>query len=83
MQPVGIRINQPRTSVNGNRPRTFHAIHSFELWKNRRLGSCSSLWDGNDDYTQLGNLFRLMNTEQRERLFVNIARHMRAGHTSR
>jgi catalase len=38
--------------------------------------------DGNDDYTQPGNLFRLMNSEQRERLFGNIARHMQAGHTS-
>ncbi len=31
--------------------------------------------DGNDDYTQAGNLFRLMNPEQRQRLFGNIARH--------
>jgi catalase len=37
--------------------------------------------DGNDDYTQAGNLFRLMNSEQRERLFANIARHMEAGNT--
>jgi catalase len=37
--------------------------------------------DGNDDYTQAGNLFRLMNPEQRERLFGNIARHMQAGNT--
>jgi len=28
---------------------------------------------GNDDYTQPGNLFRLMNTEQQRRLFSNIA----------
>jgi catalase len=39
--------------------------------------------DGNDDYTQAGNLFRLMNPEQRERLFENIARHMQAGDTSK
>lgn len=32
--------------------------------------------DGNDDYTQAGNLFRLFNEEQRQRLFGNIARHM-------
>src|ERR1700724_490243 len=38
--------------------------------------------DGNDDYTQPGNLFRLMNQEQRQRLFGNIARHMQAGNTS-
>jgi catalase len=38
--------------------------------------------DGNDDYTQAGDLFRLMNPEQRERLFGNIARHMQAGNTS-
>src|SRR4029077_20900145 len=31
--------------------------------------------DGNDDYTQAGNLFRLMTVAQRERLFGNIARH--------
>jgi catalase len=37
--------------------------------------------EGNDDYTQAGNLFRLMNPEQRERLFGNIARHMQAGNT--
>ncbi len=34
--------------------------------------------DGNDDYTQVGNLFRLFDAEQRERLFGNIARHMAA-----
>jgi catalase len=38
--------------------------------------------DGNDDYTQAGDLFRLMNPQQRERLFGNIARHMQAGNTS-
>jgi catalase len=32
--------------------------------------------DGNDDYTQPGNLFRLMTPEQQERLFGNIGRHM-------
>ncbi len=31
---------------------------------------------GNDDYTQPGNLFRLFDAGQRERLFGNIARHM-------
>ena len=31
---------------------------------------------GNDDYTQAGNLFRLFNQEQRERLFRNIAAAM-------
>ncbi|HEY5793232.1 MAG TPA: catalase [Chthoniobacterales bacterium] len=34
--------------------------------------------DGNDDYTQPGNLFRLFTPEQKERLFSNIARHMGA-----
>jgi catalase len=29
--------------------------------------------DGNDDYTQPGNLFRLMTPEQQGRLFQNIA----------
>lgn len=29
--------------------------------------------DGNDDHIQAGNLFRLMNAAQRERLFGNIA----------
>ena len=37
--------------------------------------------DGNDDYTQAGNLFRLMNPKQRDRLFGNISRHMQAGNT--
>ncbi|MEO7413722.1 MAG: catalase, partial [Opitutaceae bacterium] len=32
--------------------------------------------DGNDDYTQPGNLFRLFTEEAKERLFGNIARHM-------
>ena len=32
--------------------------------------------DGNDDYTQPGNLFRLMSPDAQERLFGNIARHM-------
>ncbi|MFZ5494749.1 MAG: catalase [Verrucomicrobiota bacterium] len=31
---------------------------------------------GNDDYTQPGNLYRLMTPEQRDRLVGNIARHM-------
>lgn len=32
--------------------------------------------DGNDDYTQAGNLFRLMNADQQDRLFGNIAAAM-------
>ncbi|MGF1452043.1 MAG: catalase [Opitutales bacterium] len=32
--------------------------------------------EGNDDYTQAGNLFRLIDDAQRQRLFGNIARHM-------
>jgi len=32
--------------------------------------------DGNDDYTQAGNLFRLFDAGQKARLFANIARHM-------
>ena len=32
--------------------------------------------DGNDDYTQPGDLFRLMTPEQQERLFINIAAAM-------
>lgn len=32
--------------------------------------------EGNDDYTQPGNLFRLFNAEQRDRLFKNIAAAM-------
>ncbi|HEY0943998.1 MAG TPA: catalase [Opitutaceae bacterium] len=32
--------------------------------------------DGNDDYTQAGNLFRLFDDTQKQRLFGNIARHM-------
>ena len=32
--------------------------------------------EGNDDYTQPGNLFRLMTTDQQRRLFANIARAM-------
>ncbi len=32
--------------------------------------------EGNDDYTQPGNLFRLMTDEQKERLFQNIAEAM-------
>ncbi len=32
--------------------------------------------EGNDDYTQPGNLFRLMTPEQRRRLFANLARGM-------
>ena len=32
--------------------------------------------DGNDDYTQPGNLFRLMTPEQQQRLFGNIAASM-------
>ncbi len=34
--------------------------------------------DGNDDYTQPGNLFRLMTPDAQERLFGNIGRHMGA-----
>ena len=32
--------------------------------------------DGNDDYTQPGNLFRLMNPDQQQRLFKNVAAAM-------
>jgi len=32
--------------------------------------------DGNDDYTQAGNLFRLFDPEQKRRLFENIAAAM-------
>jgi catalase len=32
--------------------------------------------DGNDDYTQAGNLFRSFDAEQRQRLFQNIAAAM-------
>ena len=32
--------------------------------------------EGNDDYTQAGNLFRLMTPDQQQRLFANIARAM-------
>jgi catalase len=38
--------------------------------------------DGNDDYTQAGDLFRLMNSEQQKRLCGNVARHMQGGNTS-
>jgi len=34
--------------------------------------------EGNDDYTQPGNLFRLMKPDEQERLFGNIGRHMAA-----
>ncbi len=32
--------------------------------------------DGNDDYTQAGNLYRLMNTDQRRQLVGNIVAAM-------
>jgi len=32
--------------------------------------------EGNDDYTQVGNLFRLFTPEQKQRLFTNIATAM-------
>ncbi|MDP2675058.1 MAG: catalase [Dehalococcoidia bacterium] len=34
-------------------------------------------YPGNDDYTQAGNLFRLMKPDERERLIGNIVEHMR------
>ena len=48
----------------------------------QRTRACQSrcgIWnhrDGNDDYTQPGNLFRLFSAEQRQRLFDNIAAAM-------
>jgi catalase len=33
--------------------------------------------DGNDDYTQPGDLFRLMSADQKEQLFSNIAAAMK------
>jgi catalase len=33
--------------------------------------------EGNDDYTQAGNLFRLMTKDESERLFANTARAMK------
>ncbi len=44
-----------------------------------RISGDASRYDhreGNDDYTQAGDLFRLMSTEQKERLFSNIAEAM-------
>jgi catalase len=32
--------------------------------------------EGSDDYTQVGNLFRLMSKEERQRLYANTARAM-------
>jgi catalase len=46
-----------------------------------RISGDASRYDhraGNDDYTQPGNLFRLMPPESQQRLFGNIARHMGA-----
>ena len=34
--------------------------------------------DGNDDYSQVGNLFRLMAPDARQRLIHNIVEHMRS-----
>jgi catalase len=33
--------------------------------------------EGNDDYTQAGDLFRLLKPEERQRLITNIAGHMK------
>jgi catalase len=44
-----------------------------------RISGDADRWDhrdGNDDYTQPGNLFRLFNDEQKKRLFGNIAAAM-------
>jgi catalase len=41
-----------------------------------KISGDAARWDhreGNDDYTQPGNLFRLMNDEQKRRLFQNLA----------
>jgi catalase len=56
------------------------------LWRTRRWPSrrCKISGDadrynhriGNDDYTQAGNLFRLFDEEQKQRLFSNIATAM-------
>lgn len=44
-----------------------------------RISGDAARWDhreGNDDYTQPGNLFRLMSDDQKEQLFSNIAEAM-------
>jgi catalase len=75
----GGSVNYEPNSLNGPVQRA--AFHEPPL---RITGDASrfSHRDGNDDYTQAGDLFRLMNAEQRERLFGNVARHMQAGNTS-
>ncbi|MBN8873425.1 MAG: catalase [Rhodospirillales bacterium] len=44
-----------------------------------RISGDAARWDhrvGNDDYTQAGNLFRLFDAAQRQRLFANVAASM-------
>jgi catalase len=75
----GGRVNYEPNSLNGPVQRA-----AFDEPPLRITGGAARYnhREGNDDYTQAGNLFRLMNKEQRERLFGNIARHMQAGNTS-
>lgn len=72
--------------VDGNEGSTLHYFpNSYGQWEESKqhaeppLGLDGDAWhydfreDDNDYYTQPGNLFRLMNDEQKERLFKNTA----------
>jgi catalase len=72
---------------NTNNPDAYYEPNSFNGPKDDKrysepalpLSGAADRYDhrhGNDDYTQAGNLFRLLNAEQRQRLFDNIAAAM-------
>jgi len=69
--------NEHRTNVNSALA-VWYGSNLFFMRRRDTIGSPRR----NGEYTQAGDLFRLINPEQRERLFGDIARHMQAGNTS-
>ncbi len=73
----GIGPNYEPNSLGGpvENPALKEAAYGFEL---RGFAErFDKAYPGNDDFTQAGNLFRLLKPEERERLIGNIVDHMR------
>ncbi len=76
-----MRFDAPKATDAFYEPNSFHGPRQNALWAEPplRISGDAARYnhrDGNDDYTQPGNLFRLMRPDQHERLFKNIAAAM-------
>jgi catalase len=71
----GSKLNYEPNSFNG--PQQADASYNQAPFPVDGDGARYNHRDGNDDYTQAGDLFRLMSTEEKERLMDNIAGTMK------